>query len=87
MVPFGILIIIRHLLFRVPQKGIIIWTTTHMYMHSMLHCFYLGQSLARAAEFKVWVNVTGPLCFLECGFDLAAAKWTRFPSYYGGCRK
>ena len=30
MVPFGVRIIIRHLLLRVPQKGAIILTTTHM---------------------------------------------------------
>ena len=30
MVPFWVLIIIRHLLFRVPQKGAIILTTTHI---------------------------------------------------------
>ena len=30
--PFGVPIIIRYLLFRVPKKGTIILTTTHMYM-------------------------------------------------------
>ena len=30
MVPFGVLIIIRHLLLRVPKKGAIILTATHM---------------------------------------------------------
>ena len=30
MVPFWVLIIIRHLIFRVPQKGAIILTTTQM---------------------------------------------------------
>ena len=30
MVPFWVLMIIRHLIFRVPQKGAIILTTTHM---------------------------------------------------------
>ena len=29
MIPFGVPIIIRHLLFRVPQKGTLILTTTH----------------------------------------------------------
>ena len=30
MVPLGVPIIIRHLLFRVPQKGTLILTTTHI---------------------------------------------------------
>ena len=30
MIPFGVLIIIRHLIFRVPQKGTLILTTTHI---------------------------------------------------------
>ena len=30
MVPFGVLIIIPHLIFRVPKKGAIILTTTHI---------------------------------------------------------
>ena len=30
MVPFGVPIIIRHLLFRVPPKGTIVSTTTHL---------------------------------------------------------
>ena len=30
MVPLGVPIIIRHLIFRVPKKGTIISTTTHM---------------------------------------------------------
>ena len=30
MVPFGVPIIIRHLLFRVPKKGTLILTTTHI---------------------------------------------------------
>ena len=34
MIPFWVLIVMRHLIFRVPQKGAIILTTTHMYDHS-----------------------------------------------------
>ena len=33
MAPFWVPIIIRHLIFRVPQKGIIILTTTHIYIY------------------------------------------------------
>ena len=32
MVPFWVPIIIRHLLFRVPKRGTIILTTTHMFL-------------------------------------------------------
>ena len=37
MVPFWVLIIIRHLLFRVPQKVTIILTTTHIKAFRELH--------------------------------------------------
>ena len=30
MVPFWVLIIIRHLILRIPQQGVIILTTTHI---------------------------------------------------------
>ena len=33
MVPFWIPIIIRHLIFRVPKKGAIVLTTTHIYIY------------------------------------------------------
>ena len=46
MVPFWIPIIIRHLiLIRVPKKGTIILTTTHMLLHAHL-CFQLAADLA-----------------------------------------
>ena len=37
MVPFWVPIILRHLLFRVPKKGTIILTTTHIYIYIYIH--------------------------------------------------
>ena len=61
MVPFWVPIIIRHLIFRVPKKGTIIFTTTH-----------LGLSGTR-----VWVasRVTGAL--LEGSWDLVISVINR----------
>ena len=49
MVPFGVLIIIRHLLFRVPQnkKGTIILTTTHLGMQLKDFLFRLQRTCGR----------------------------------------
>ena len=38
--PFWIPILIRHLIFRVPQKGTIILTTTHMYYYWYQYYYY-----------------------------------------------
>ena len=57
MVPFWIPIILRHLIFRVPQKGTIILTTTH------IACGHFGTTdyFADGAFPKFWANLEGGL--------------------------
>ena len=43
VVPFWILFIIRHLVFRVPKKGTIISTTTHIFILQLSsNCYWMG---------------------------------------------
>ena len=45
--PFGVLGIIRHLIFRVPQKRTIILTTTHICLHSCRYTVYFTHRYKR----------------------------------------
>ena len=40
--PFLVPIIVRHLIFRVPKKGVIILTTTHMWTYKVLHQYHFS---------------------------------------------
>ena len=39
MVPFWVPIIVRHLIFRVPKKGTLILTTTHIYIYICIYIY------------------------------------------------
>ena len=72
-VPFWVPIIIRHLLFRVPKKGTIILTTTHILADGQAN-FFVGQVEDNSGT--EWLEPRAPLhesigvglCFKALGF-------------------